>query len=154
MRSVPLEEAPRAGRLRIPRRVRNALVAFALLVSLPPGALLSCVWWHVLRSPLPGGRHGPLDAYRHTLASAYVAFVVSPRAVAWVTVVMESCAKASCRMDRHNNTIGAALGSRAARWSDIEPAVAESVATGRVNAREPWITTWLPPGQWKEGKLW
>jgi hypothetical protein len=66
-----------------------------------------------MRSNFTGGRHGPLDAYRHTLASAVIGFTLGPRAVQWATWAMENAGKDANRMDRHNNLIGADIGARA-----------------------------------------
>ena len=128
--------------------------AALLLLSAYPGFVLAYTWNHVLRSDLPGGRHGPLDAYRHTLASAVVAYALGPRTVEWVTTVMERGRKASNAMDRHNNRIGAAIGSRAASFSEIEPAVRAQVVQGTVEASSPGQTTWLPPELWRRTRLW
>jgi hypothetical protein len=119
-----------------------------------PTFVLTYTWSHVLRSPLPGGRHGPLDAYRHTLASAVVAHTLDPRVIDLVNAVMERQGRRSNAMDIHNNLIGAGIGSRAARFSDIEPMVARSVAAGRIDAPSPDQTIWLPPEDWKEGFAW
>jgi len=130
------------------------LVLAALVLGVYPACVLIYTWSHVLQSPLPGGRHGPLDAYRHTLASAVVAYTLDPRAIDLVNRVMERRGKRSNTMDIHNNLIGAGIGTRAARFSDIEPAVARSVAAGRIDAATPDQTTWLPQSDWKEGFAW
>ncbi len=57
-------------------------------------------------------------------------------------------------MDRHNNRIGAAIGSKAKSFADIEPAVRALVQQGAVEARDPEQITWLPPGDWRAGWLW
>ncbi|MCP1584552.1 hypothetical protein [Pseudoxanthomonas mexicana] len=139
------------------KRTRHWLRRFALLalvLATYPTFVLTYTWSHVLQSPLPGGRHGPLDAYRHTLASAVVAYTFDARAIDLVNGVMERRGRRSNAMDIHNNLIGAGIGSRAARFSDIEPMVAHSVATGRIDAPSPDQTKWLPPGDWKEGFAW
>lgn len=130
------------------------LVLAGLILAAYPTCVLTYTWSHVLRSPLPGGRHGPLDAYRHTLASAVVAHTLDARAIDLVNGVMERQGRRSNAMDIHNNLIGAGIGSRAARFSDIEPMVARSVAAGRIDAPSPDQTTWLPPEDWKEGFAW
>lgn len=139
------------------KRVRpwlRRLVLAGLILAAYPVFVLTYTWSHVLQSPLPGGRHGPLDAYRHTLASAVVAYTFDARAIDLVNGVMERRGRRSNAMDIHNNLIGAGIGSRAARFSDIEPMVARSVATGRIDAPSPNQTTWLPPGDWEEGFAW
>ena len=132
----------------------HRLVLLALVLAVYPAFVLTYTWSHVLQSPLPGGRHGPLDAYRHTLASAVVAYTLDARAINLVNGVMERRGKRANAMDIHNNLLGAGIGSRAARFSDIEPAVARSVAAGQVDAPSPDQTTWLPRDDWKEGFAW
>jgi hypothetical protein len=130
------------------------LVLLALILAVYPAFVLTYTWSHVLQSPLPGGRHGPLDAYRHTLASAVVAYTLDARAIDLVNSVMERRGKRANAMDIHNNLLGAGIGSRAARFSDIEPMVARSVAAGQIDAPSPDQTTWLPRDDWKEGFAW
>ena len=130
------------------------LVLLALVLAVYPAFVLIYTWSHVLQSPLPGGRHGPLDAYRHTLASAVVAYTLDARAIDLVNSVMERRGKRANAMDIHNNLLGAGIGSRAARFSDIEPMVARSVAAGQIDAPSPDQTTWLPRDDWKEGFAW
>ena len=138
-------------------RLRRFIISWLLLLvlALPiyPGFVLAYTWFHVLRSPLPGGRHGPLDAYRHALASAVVAYTLDSRAIHLVNDAMERHGKQSNAMDIHNNLIGASIGAQAKRFSDIEPAVTNRVATGTVNATAPDQITWLPERQWQEGSL-
>lgn len=125
-----------------------------LVLATYPAFVLTCTWSYVLQSPLPGGRHGPLDAYRHTLASAIVAYTLDARAVHLVNRVMERRGTRANAMDIHNNLIGAAIGSHAARFSDIEPMVMRSVEAGDVDAASPDQTTWLPASDWQEGFAW
>ena len=106
------------------------------------------------RSNLPGGRYGPLDAYRHTLASAVVAFTLSPRAVEWTTWAMERRSNDANLMDRRNNQIGAAIGVCAHSFGEIEPAVRAQVLRGAVNAHDAVQVTWLPPERWRSSRLW
>ncbi len=135
--------APRhAGRWRL------ALVLAGLL-AVYPAALLGYVYWHALTSGLPGARHGPQDAYRHTLASAVLAYTISPRAVHWVAVVMEPGNDAGSRMDRHNNAVGAAIGASATSFAALRPAVLARVRAGQVHATDPDQVTWLPPHRWR-----
>jgi hypothetical protein len=131
------------------RRWRPVLVACGLL-SIYPLALLSYVYGHTLTSGLPGGRHGPQDAYRHTLASAVVAWSLSPRAAALVTRVMESDPEPGSRMDRHNNAIGAEIGASVESFSGLRPRVLARVQAGRINATDAGQVTWLPPREWRE----
>lgn len=140
--------------LTLTRRRLAWLMATGLAIALYPAFVLGYTWSHVLQSPLPGGRHGPLDAYRHTLASAVVTYTLDARAVQMVNGVMERRGKRANAMDIHNNLIGADIGSHAARFSDIEPTVAARVAAGRIDAIAPDQTTWLPPREWKDGFAW
>jgi len=126
----------------------------ALLLSAYPAFVLGYTWSHVARANLQGGKMGPLDAYRHTLASAVVAFTLSPRAVDLTTWVMEGSADPADQMDRHNNRIGAAIGSGARSFRDLAPAVHEKVAGGAVNASDADQVTWLPPELWRQGLFW
>ncbi|HEX2546020.1 MAG TPA: hypothetical protein VHL79_14150 [Ramlibacter sp.] len=129
-------------------------IVTAALLSAYPAFVLGYTWSHVARAALPGGRHGPLDAYRHALASAVVAFTLGPRPVDWVTSVMESSSKPSNAMDRHNNRLGAMVGSQARSFADVAPTVRALVQQGTVEAADPDQTTWLPPGEWRAGWLW
>jgi hypothetical protein len=139
------ESAPRRLR-RWPRRLLYVAVALVY-----PLAVLAYVYWYSLTSGLPGGRHGPQDAYRHALASAVVAYTLSPRVVDWVTTVMEpSPNDPGDRMDRHNNGIGAAIGAEAESFAAIRPEVERRVQAGRIWARNPNQITWLPPSLWRE----
>lgn len=119
-----------------------------------PAFVLGYTWSKVLNSDLPGGRHGPLDAYRHTLASAIVAYTLNETVVDWASMLMENSGRIGDAMDRHNNRIGAALGRKASRFADIEPAVLQSIRRGQVNAPLETQSTWLPPDEWRQGRLW
>ncbi len=119
-----------------------------------PVMVLGYVWIKVAQSDLPGGRNGPLDAYRHTLASALVSYTLDERVVGWVSDVMEDERIITQRMDRHNNRIGAMIGNQAESLIKIEPAVAKKVSEGRVFARDPDQSTWLPKSIWGDSKMW
>ena len=135
-------------------KLLSALAAIMLVLAAYPTFVLGYTWLKVAQSDLPGGRHGPLDAYRHTLASAVVAYTLNEGVVEWVTLKMERKDTATHRMDRHNNRIGAKIGSKAKRFRDIEPAVAKQVAEGRAMTGSPDQSTWLPKPLWKKGKMW
>jgi len=135
-------------------RILIVLVAMLGLLMAYPAFVLGYTWYHVLGSDLPGGHNGPLDAYRHTLASAVVAYTLNEKAVEWVSRTMETEDWATHRMDRHNNRIGARIGLRARSFFEIEPAVARRVAEGAVFARSENQTTWMPEGCWGDKKLW
>lgn len=119
-----------------------------------PICILSYVWLQVLNSPFQGGRNGPLDAYRHTLASAVVAFTLSPLAVECVTVLMERGNTPSNMMDRHNNRIGAIIGQDSDSLFNLQTTVEQAVRTGNVNANNANQITWLPKKDWLPGKFW
>lgn len=147
--TVTARSPARAGSAPRRRRWRPVLLALAL-PAVYPLALLAYVYGVTLTSGLPGGRHGPQDAYRHTLASAVLAWSLSPRAVAVVTRVMEADDDPGSRMDRHNNAIGASIGASARSFRELRPQVLARVQAGRVNASDPDQVTWLPPPLWTD----
>jgi hypothetical protein len=126
----------------------------ALLLSVYPLCVLVFSWSHVLRSDLKGGRHGPLDAYRHALASAVVSYTLDEWAVKLTTWIFESGGKDSHQMDIHNNRLGAHLGTTATSFSDLEPAVHRAVQNGTVSSLDSEQITWLSSDRWREGWLW
>lgn len=136
------------------RKLLWRFCALAALIGAYPVCVLAFTWGHVLRSDLPGGRHGQLDAYRHALASATVSYTLGEWAVDLVTSVFEWDDKDSNEMDRHNNRIGAGIGSNAGSFREIEPAVLKSVRKGAVKATDPNQITWLPANKWRDGRLW
>lgn len=119
-----------------------------------PAFVIGYTWTHVLRSDLEGGRHGPLDAYRHTLASAVVSHTLGEWAVELVTAVFESSGKDSNKMDRKNNSIGAAIGRSAGSFGELEPRVRKQVSEGSELSDVAGQITWLPSDRWRESKLW
>ncbi|MDX1679384.1 MAG: hypothetical protein R3242_01525 [Akkermansiaceae bacterium] len=125
-----------------------------MLLGSYPCLVLGYVWFKVAQSDLPGGRNGPLDAYRHTLASAVVAHTLNEDVVKWVTEIMEDDQFPTQRMDIHNNRIGAQIGARTKRFRDLEPAVAKSVANGRIMANDPEQSTWMPEFIWGDSRMW
>lgn len=130
------------------------IVASGLLLMPYPALVLGYTWSHVGRSDLPGGRNGPLYAYRHTLASAVVAFTLSPRAVEWVTVLMEFGGSEESVMDRHNNQLGSFIGSTVRSFAEIEQTVRAKVLGGTTNGADPAHASWLGPEHWGDGWLW
>ena len=130
-----------------PRRWTLRLAMVGLIAAYPLW-LLGYVYWHSLTAGLPGARHGPQDAYRHALASAAVAYTISPVVVDWVTEVMEFADHPSSRMDRHDNAIGASIGAAADSFAQIRPQVLERVQAGRIGATDPQQASWMPPQQW------
>ena len=136
------------------RILLRGIGGLVLLLGMYPALVLVYTWSFVLRSDLRGGRHGPLDAYRHALASSVVAYTLNESAVDLITVLFESKGKASNRMDGHNNRIGARLGAHADSFRDLEPAVRQHVGNGAVAAVEPDQITWLPENKWRDGWIW
>lgn len=138
-----------------PRPVRSRkrkAIFLAIVVTLAyPAFVLVFTWTHVARSSLPGGRNGPLDAYRHTLASAVVSYTLSPGAVELATWFLEGSKKDSDRMDRHNNRIGAEIGAQARSFAEIEATVRARVARGAVDATDASQIRWLSPDRWRAG---
>jgi len=130
-----------------PRRWTLRL-AMAGVVVIYPLWVFGYAYGYSLTSGMPGARHGPQDAYRHTLASALVAYTLSPAVVDWVTTVMEFADDPSSRMDRHNNAIGASIGAAAEALAQIRPQVLERVQAGRIDATDPQQVSWMPPHQW------
>src|ERR1043165_5662459 len=94
------------GKVKNKRKILPRLGALTLLLSIYPCFVLIYTWSCVFQSNLEGGRHGPLDAYRHTLASAVVSHTLGEWAVSLMTNLMESGGKDSNNMDSHNNRIG------------------------------------------------
>ena len=132
-------------------RLRGPIMVAALLSSYP-AFVLGTVYAETSRSDLPGGRHGPKDAYRHSLASATVAYTGSPRWVEWVTAVMESGGRGddARAMDAHNNRLGARIGAEAGSWTQMQADVLAAVRAGAVTAESQDRITWLPPERWRE----
>lgn len=138
-----------------PRRLLKRLrwpLSFALLAAVYPAFALGTTYAHWLSVDLPGGRHGPSDAYRHSLASATVAYTGSPRWVEWVTAVMENGGRgdAARAMDAHNNRLGARIGAAAGSWSGMQADVLAAVKAGGIDASDQDRIIWLPPDHWRE----
>jgi hypothetical protein len=163
MRTANAGNATDAQVATVRRRSRIALrcVLAAAVLAAYPVFVLGQVYAVTLRSDLPGGRHGPKDAYRHSLASAIVAYTGSPRWVAWVTAVMEptdnasghardTVRSASHAMDAHNNRLGARIGAQAESWHQMHAAVRAAVEAGGVQVDDENRITWLPPEKWRE----
>ncbi len=135
---------------RFARRWRFWSVAAVALAAYPT-FVLGTVYANTLDSDFPGGRHGPKDAYRHSLASAIVAYTGSPAWVEWVTIVMERDGKgdAARAMDAHNNRLGARIGAQATSWNEMRAAVLNAVMAGGVTVDDKNRITWLPPERWQ-----
>ncbi len=136
------------------RKIFRRIVLFALLLSIYPACVIAFTLSHVIRSDFQGGRHGPLDAYRHALASATVSYTLGEWAVSLTTWIFESTGKESNAMDIHNNRIGAKIGSRAKSFAELEPTVRQAIANGEVAATNTATITWLSPSRWRDGILW
>ena len=135
-----------------PRRGLRLFAATFLVCAAYPAFVLGTVYAQWFRADLPGGRNGPADAYRHTLASATVAYTSSPRFVAWVTTVMEDDGQGNPMraMDAHNNRIGARIGATATSWNDMQAKVLHAVRSGTVDATNADQITWLPQPWWRD----
>ena len=129
-------------------------VIMVIILLLYPGFVMGYTWTHVLRSDLEGGRHGPLDAYRHALASAVVSHTLGAWAVELVTSVFESSGKESNRMDRKNNAIGAAIGVTTGSFTELETRVRERVSAGAESSNVAGQITWLPSERWRDSRFW
>ena len=136
------------------------LLLAILLPFLYSAFVLSFVWWHCYFSQFKGGKNGQLDAYRHTLASALVAYTTSPKVVFLVTALMERKNKAPNIMDRHNNAIGGQIGARIPNRADslklkaLESDVKMHVLQGAINTPNSTQITWLPVQYWRESLWW
>lgn len=131
---------------------RKRLLVAGIAVAAYPAFVLGTVYAHWFAADLPGGRNGPADAYRHSLASATVAYTGSPRWVDWVTAVMERDASRNemRAMDAHNNRIGAAIGMHARSWREMQTSVRAAVDAGGIDTQNPDQITWLPRSRWQE----
>lgn len=143
---APIPAAPRR------RRPWRLLVLAVLVLAVYPAFVLVAVYRPWFDANLPGGRNGPADAYRHSLASAIVAYTLSPRCVDWVTAIMERDGQgnASRAMDAHNNRIGARLGAAAPSWAAMQRDVRAAVDHGAIDAVSPDQITWLAPAAWQD----
>ena len=130
---------------------RRLFVAGAVLAAYPV-FVLAATYTHFFASDFQGGRNGPADAYRHSLASAIVAYTLSPRCVDWVTAVMEHDGEGhpARAMDAHNNRLGARIGATAESWDAMQQAVLAAVKNGAIDARSPDQITWRAPSAWRD----
>ncbi|WP_396614957.1 DUF6973 domain-containing protein [Lysobacter soli] len=137
-----------------PARKRHwrRLFVVAVVLGAYPAFVMVATYSHFFAAGLPGGRNGPADAYRHSLASAIVAYTSSPRCVDLVTAVMERGGQgnAARAMDAHNNRLGARIGAAADSWTAMQQAVLAAVNEGAIDARSPDQITWLAPDAWQE----
>jgi len=141
------------GKVKNKRKILLRLGALTALLSIYPCFVLIYTWNFVYRSNLEGGRNGPLDAYRHALASAVVSHTLGEWAVNLMTSLMESGGKDSNTMDSHNNRIGAHLGATSKSFAVLEPSVRQLVANGAVNSTDTNQITWLPKEKWRRAVM-
>ncbi|WP_234882456.1 hypothetical protein, partial [Xanthomonas perforans] len=135
----------KTGLASLPRTRHWRVFALAMLaLSAYPAFVLIAVYSQWLGSGLPGGRNGPADAYRHSLASAIVAYSLSPRCVDWVTAVMErgGVGTPSRAMDAHNNGIGARIGAAVPCWTAMPREVRSDVDHVRIVAGSTCHVSW------------
>lgn len=134
------------------RRYWRRLVLVGVVLGAYPVFVMVATYSRFFAADLPGGRNGPADAYRHSLASAVVAYTLSPRCVDWVTALMERGGEgnAARAMDAHNNQLGARIGAAADSWEAMQQAVLAAVKNGAIDARSPEQITWLAPSAWQE----
>ena len=134
------------------RRLWRRLFVVAVLLGAYPAFVLGATYSQWFKADLPGGRNGPADAYRHSLASAIVAYTLSPRCVDWVTAVMErgGDGNPARAMDAHNNRLGARIGANAKSWNAMQQAVLAAVKNGAIDARSPDQITWRAPSAWQD----
>ena len=136
------------------KRPSRVVAVVGLLFSAYPMFVLGYTWFHVAHAKFSGGRGGQLDAYRHTLASAIVAYTLDKGAVDLVSSIMEQGSGSSNVMDRHNNRIGAQIGLQASSFSEIEAAVTNAVKDGAENSKSPDKITWLSQDSWRDSLFW
>ncbi len=136
------------------KKTLKFILILVLLGSFYSAFLLSFVWWHCYTSGLQHGKNGPLDAYRHTLASAVLAYSISPKVVYLASTIMENKNQPANLMDKHNNKIGAQIGAHSSSLKAINIAVTAKIAHGCVNAKSTTQTTWLPQQYWRERLFW
>ena len=136
------------------RYISKKLLLLGLLLAVYPAFVLGYIWIHCYQSDFIGGRNGQLDAYRHTLASAVVAYTLSPRAVVIVTEIMERKGSVGNLMDQHNNALGSAIGVNAKSLYELNSRVINHIQHGAVNTSSRTQTTWLPRNFWSKSFFW
>lgn len=140
--------------LSILRKIDKKWIILAGVLSIYPVFVLGYVWYNCFISELRGGENGQLDAYRHSLASAVVAYTLSPAVVEIFTEVTEFPDGSAYEMDRHNNNIGKTIGSQAASFNEINGLVQAAVQNGAENSTDPKQITWLDESTWGTYWLW
>ena len=128
------------------------LIGFILFIY--PALILGYLWVECFKSDFTDGKNGQLDAYRHTLASAMVAYTLSPKAVVVVTKIMERKGNIANLMDQHNNALGAIIGVDAKSINELNSQVINHVQHGAINTNIRTQTTWLPQNFWGNSFFW
>lgn len=125
---------------------KKYLFVFLLLIS-PFFMFIATMHGLAFNSGLSGYRGGPMDAFRHSLASAYVARYVGKWAVVTFTDFTERNHSSKYDvMDMHNNNVGVLIGTSDTK--DIYDEVKLRVSRGKINSQEAHVITWLPENKW------
>lgn len=134
------------------KRIFKKLLKVILVLLIPATLVFSfilTIYIVAWRTGLPGFRGGPQDAFRHTLASAYVARYLGGETVLLFTRLSERNPDSNYDlMDWHNNQIGIRIGLSDA--PDLYQAVANAVKNGRENAQDKNMIRWLPQNKWAD----
>ena len=136
------------------KNAKKMMLIAIILPCLYSTFVLSFVWWHCYTSAFNGGGNGQLDAYRHTFASAVVSYTLSLKLVSLISLVMENKNGAGNLMDKHNNIIGAQIGSKSQSLTELNTLVIIQTQGGRANASSPTQVTWLPAKYWAKRLFW
>jgi hypothetical protein len=136
------------------RKLILKLGALFFAICIYPLFVILYTWSYVAKSDLEAGGNGPLDAYRHTLASSVVSYTLGEWAVDLITDIFESKRTDSSNMDKHNNRIGEKIGSHVKSFKDLEPSVRKHVLSGTSYANDPNQTTWLGRHRWHDRIFW
>jgi hypothetical protein len=130
------------------KRIKKFKFLFLIAIPICMG-LAFIAYMHILawQTGLKGFRGGPQDAFRHTLASAYVSRYIGPWAVDAFTLVSERNLDSSYdQMDWHNNGLGKRLGQSSAE--NLFISVSEAVKNGKEDSQDPQVIRWLPEKKW------
>jgi hypothetical protein len=152
--SVPRTIGEEHAKVKKKRKILLTLTVLLVILSIYPLSVLIYTWSCVFQSSLEGGRNGPLDAYRHALASSVVSYTLGNWAVDVTTRVMEARGKDSNNMDIRNNRIGAQIGASSKSFGALESSVRQSVLNGCVNSTDTNQITWLRKEKWGRARIW
>lgn len=136
------------------RKILLGIGVFIIVLGVYPAFVLGYTWSCVVGAGFKGGGNGPLDAYRHALASSVVSYTIGGGAVDIVTRLLEAEGEDANKMDRHNNQIGAKIGAESESFFDLEPSVREAVLDGAVNSTDLDQITWLREDKWRNRRFW